>query len=62
MVIELIYAGYKTGTVRAAWKDRKQWERIRANGMRQSFGWEASAKRYVEVYAQAQARAAAGGA
>ncbi|HYF17862.1 MAG TPA: glycogen synthase GlgA [Ramlibacter sp.] len=48
--------------VRAAWKDRKQWQRIRANGMRQSFGWEASAKRYVEVYAQAQARAAAGGA
>jgi starch synthase len=46
--------------VRAAWKQPARWARIQANGMRQSFGWEASAARYVEVYGEAVKRAAGG--
>lgn len=46
--------------VRKAWKAPATWRRIQANGMRQPFGWEASAAKYVEVYRQAIARAANG--
>ena len=45
--------------LRAAWKQPATWRRIQANGMQQPFGWEASARRYVQVYEQAIA--AAGG-
>ncbi|TFZ08414.1 glycogen synthase GlgA [Ramlibacter humi] len=43
--------------LRRAWIDPVTWRRIQANGMAQPFGWEASAKRYVEVYADAMERA-----
>ena len=43
--------------VRATWKKPATWRRIQANGMRQAFGWEASAARYVEVYREALERA-----
>ena len=42
---------------RQAFRAPEVWRRIQANGMRQPFGWEASAARYVEVYRQAQAQA-----
>jgi starch synthase len=42
-----------------AWRDPVQWQRIQANGMRSSFGWEQSAARYLAVYQQAIDRAAA---
>jgi starch synthase len=45
------------GRARRAFADADTWRRIQANGMRQPFGWEASAARYVEVYEQAQAAA-----
>ncbi|HZY18349.1 MAG TPA: glycogen synthase GlgA [Ramlibacter sp.] len=41
------------GRVRAAFGRPAVWKRLQANGMRRSFGWEASAGRYLEVYAAA---------
>ncbi|MBA2961173.1 MULTISPECIES: glycogen synthase GlgA [Ramlibacter] len=46
------------GRVRQAWQDPARWRRIQANGMARPFGWDASARRYLEVYAQAMAAAA----
>lgn len=43
--------------LRGAWKQPKQWRRLQMNGMARPFGWEASARRYVEVYEQAIERA-----
>ncbi len=34
----------------AAWKDKKLWRTIQHNGMRKDFSWDASARKYVEVY------------
>ena len=33
-----------------AWKDTRRWRTIQLNGMAKDFGWEASARKYVEVY------------
>ena len=33
-----------------AWKDQRRWRSIQLNGMAKDFGWEASARKYVEVY------------
>jgi starch synthase len=43
--------------LRAAWRQPKAWRRLQVNGMSRPFGWEASARRYVEVYEQAIDRA-----
>jgi starch synthase len=46
------------GTLRWAngvFQDRKTWQRIQAAGMQQDFSWDASARRYVEVYERAAA-------
>lgn len=43
--------------LRAAWRDPRAWRRLQTNGMAKGFGWEASARRYVEVYEQAIERA-----
>jgi len=45
----------------AAWKQPQQWRRIQANGMAREFGWEDSARQYLDVY-QAAALLANGGA
>jgi starch synthase len=37
-----------------AWKDQRRWRSIQLNGMAKDFGWEASAKKYVEVYRKIQ--------
>jgi len=42
--------------VRAAWRKPAVWRRIQANGMREPFGWEASARRYLDVYTKALER------
>jgi starch synthase len=45
------------GTLRWAlgvFTDRQVWARIQAAGMQQDFSWEASARRYVEVYERAR--------
>jgi starch synthase len=34
----------------ALFQDAKAWERLMANGMREDFSWERSARRYLEVY------------
>jgi starch synthase len=34
----------------AAWKDPRRWRSIQLNGMAKDFGWEESAKKYIEVY------------
>jgi starch synthase len=34
----------------ALWSRQDYWARVRANAMRQHFGWDDAAKRYVEVY------------
>jgi starch synthase len=49
-------AGFADALARArqAFRDPAAWRRIQANGMRQQFGWEASAARYLEIYQQAQ--------
>lgn len=39
--------------VRRARADKALWHRIQVNGMTQAFGWEASARRYLDVYQQA---------
>ena len=33
-----------------AWKDQRRWRSIQLSGMAKEFGWEASARKYVEVY------------
>ena len=38
----------------ALYPDRKQWQRLMLNGMRQDFSWSESAKRYVELYKRLQ--------
>ena len=43
--------------LRTAWRNPKAWRRLQVNGMAKGFGWEASARRYVEVYEQAIERA-----
>lgn len=43
--------------VRAAWRQPAVWRRLQDNGMARPFGWEASARRYVEVYEEAIERA-----
>ena len=43
--------------LRATWKQPTLWRRLQANGMARPFGWEASARRYIEVYEQAIERA-----
>jgi starch synthase len=46
------------GTLRWAlgvYQDERAWARIRRAGMRQDFSWEASARRYAEVYQRAAA-------
>ncbi len=47
------------GTLRWAlgvFMDRQVWGRIQATGMQQDFSWDASARRYVEVYERARTR------
>ena len=34
----------------AAWRDRAAWRKLRHNGMRMDFGWDASALRYRDLY------------
>jgi starch synthase len=43
----------------AAFQDPERWPTLVLNGMRQDFSWDAQARRYLEVYARAQGRAAA---
>ncbi|MEJ5989111.1 glycogen synthase GlgA [Ramlibacter sp. PS3R-8] len=43
-----------------AWREPKQWKRIQANGMARHFGWEDSARRYLEVYRAAAIEAGRG--
>ena len=38
----------------AAWKDQRRWRSIQLNGMSKDFGWEESARKYVEVYRKIQ--------
>jgi starch synthase len=33
-----------------AWKDQRRWRTIQLNGMSKDFGWEQSARKYVELY------------
>jgi len=33
-----------------AWSDHAGWRRLQENGMARDFGWQASARRYVELY------------
>jgi starch synthase len=33
-----------------AWKDQRRWRSIQLNGMAKDFGWDASARKYIEVY------------
>ena len=48
-------AGFRDALSRAmqAWRQPAQWQRIQANGMASSFGWEHSAARYIAVYQRA---------
>jgi starch synthase len=39
-----------------AWRDRKTWKKVQANGMQRHFGWEESAAKYLQVYGEAMAR------
>ena len=34
----------------SAWKDPRRWRAIQLNGMAKDFGWEESARKYLEVY------------
>ncbi len=36
-----------------AFRDKKRWEKIMLRGMRQDFSWEASARKYIELYERA---------
>ncbi|MDD2680423.1 MAG: glycogen synthase GlgA [Candidatus Omnitrophica bacterium] len=40
----------------AAFKDKKEWEALVKNAMRCNFSWDASAKKYLELYAKAKAK------
>jgi starch synthase len=42
---------------RAAYKDRKGWQRLMKNGMSRDFSWERSAHGYVDLYRRAKAKA-----
>jgi starch synthase len=44
----------------AAWKQNDVWARIVATGMAQDWSWNASARRYVELYAETLARRRSG--
>lgn len=44
----------------AAYHDKKTWDNLRANAFASDFSWDASAKQYVNLYKQAQARAGCG--
>ena len=35
-----------------AWRDQTTWRALQRNGMARDFGWEASARRYAELYAR----------
>lgn len=55
-------AGLDEALARAlrAWQEPQRWQRIQANGMARDFGWEDSARQYIEVYERARAQAAGG--
>ena len=36
----------------AAFRDRAHWTRLQKNGMSRDFGWERSAREYVDLYAR----------
>ena len=36
----------------AAWRERATWRALQRNGMAKDFGWDASARRYAEIYAE----------
>jgi starch synthase len=38
------------GRALEAWSDQAGWRRLQENGMARDFGWQASARRYVELY------------
>lgn len=44
------------GRAVTAWHDRKCWRELQHNGMRQDFGWQASARRYCELYRDVMAQ------
>ena len=44
-----------------AWSDQAGWRRLQENGMARDFGWQASARRYVELYEALAAGARAAG-
>jgi starch synthase len=37
-----------------AWKDQRRWRSIQLNGMAKDFGWETSARKYIDVYRKMQ--------
>ena len=41
------------GRAMRLWREPQRWRRVQANGMARQFGWEDSAKQYVQVYARA---------
>ncbi|MCC2633672.1 MAG: glycogen synthase GlgA [Ramlibacter sp.] len=43
-----------------AWREPRQWQRIQANAMARHFGWEDSARQYLEVYRRAAVEAGRG--
>ncbi len=45
----------------AAWREPRRWRGIQANGMASDFGWEESARQYVELYQSGGLGAAGGG-
>ncbi|MDB5911600.1 MAG: glycogen synthase GlgA [Ramlibacter sp.] len=47
------------GRALKAWQQPQLWKKIQANGMSRHFGWEDSARQYVQVYQRAQALAGA---
>src|SRR5215510_4608611 len=44
----------------ALWPDKKSWNRLMQNGMKQDFSWSRSAKKYVSVYSRVIAHRQAG--
>ena len=44
------------GRAVSTWRDRKRWRELQHNGMRQDFGWQASARRYCELYREVMAQ------
>jgi starch synthase len=49
------------GRALEAWSDQAGWRRLQENGMARDFGWQASARRYVELYETLAAGARAAG-